>query len=73
MLKKRYFALLVVLFFKCQLSYSQQEKPKADSTKIYKNIQQFSEKKKATSFLHHLIFIPIKPTLPQKKSCQIRF
>lgn len=56
MLKKRNFALLVVLFFLYQLSYSQQEKQKADSAKIYKNIQQFSQKKKATSFLHRLIF-----------------
>lgn len=56
MLKKRNFALLVVLFFLYQLSYSQQEKQKADSAKIYKNIQQFSQKKKATSFFASLNF-----------------
>lgn len=73
MLKKRNFALLVVLFFLYQLSYSQQEKQKADSAKIYKNIQQFSQKKKATSFLHRLIFRPIKPKLPKKKVTKINY
>nr|WP_315155836.1 hypothetical protein [uncultured Flavobacterium sp.] len=63
--KKRNFTLLVVLFFLSQFTYSQQEKPKADSTKIYKNIQQFSQKKKTTSFLHRLVFKPIKPNLPK--------
>lgn len=71
--KTRHFALLVVLFFLYQLSYSQQEKQKADSAKIYKNIQQFSQKKKATSFLHRLIFRPIKPKLPKKKVSKINY
>jgi hypothetical protein len=73
MYQKNAFILLIVLFFLSQFAFSQQEKPKADSAKIYKNIQQFSQKKKATSFLYRLIFRPIKPNLPDKKVSKIDY
>jgi len=70
--KTRHFALLV-LFFLFQFAFSQQEKTKVDSAKIYKNIQQFSQKKKTTSFLHRLVFRPIKPNLPKKNVPKINY
>ena len=73
MYQKNAFILLIVLFFLSQFAFSQQEKPKADSAKIYKNIQQFSQKKKATSFLYRLIFRPIKPNLPDRKVSKIDY
>ncbi|MCZ8228474.1 hypothetical protein [Flavobacterium sp.] len=73
MYQKKAFTLLVVLFFLSQFAFSQHEKPKADSAKIYKNIQQFSQKKKATSFLHRLIFRPINPNLPNKPISKIDY
>jgi hypothetical protein len=73
MYQKNAFILLIVLFFLSQFAFSQQEKPKADSAKIHKNIQQFSQKKKATSFLYRLIFRPIKPNLPDKKVSKIDY
>ena len=71
--QKKAFTVLVVLFFLSQFAFSQQEKPKADSAKIYKNIQQFSQRKKVTSFLHRLVFRPIKPNLPAKKVSKIDY
>lgn len=73
MAKRIHFPLLVVLFFLFQLSYGQQEQLKADKEKIYKNIQQFSEKKKTTTFLHRLLFRNLKPQPPQKKVAKINF
>jgi hypothetical protein len=43
------------------MSFSQENKPKKDSSEVYKNIQTYSKKNKVTAFLHKLIFEPINP------------
>lgn len=67
MFRYKFSYCITLLLLWNSLSYAQQV-PKKDSTSIYKNIQQFSQKKKTTSFLHRLVFRPIKPKLPQKKN-----
>ncbi|MGL2994502.1 hypothetical protein [Flavobacterium sp. TSSA_36] len=67
MFNYKFFCCLALLFLWKPFAIAQQA-TKMDSTSFYKNIQQFSQKKKTTSFLHRLVFRPIQPKLPQKKS-----
>jgi hypothetical protein len=56
--------LKLILFFLfcccCQLSFSQVNKPKKDSTAMYNNIQTYSKKNKFTRTLHKLVFRPVR-------------
>lgn len=63
-LKNSSFITSLLLFLLGSFLYAQ-EPVKKDSTSIYKNIQNFSQKKKTTSFIHRLVFKPIKPKAPQ--------
>jgi hypothetical protein len=64
--------ILLLLFFFChQVSFSQIEKVTKDSSEVYKNIQNYSNKNKFTKFLHKLIFEPVNfkkknPTVKQQ-------
>ena len=61
--------LLLIIFFLClQLSFSQENVPKKDSSVVYTDIQSFSKKHKFTRFIHKLVFKPInsKQKLKQK-------
>jgi hypothetical protein len=52
----------ILLFFIlccCQISFSQVDKAKKDSTAVYNNIQSYSKKNKFTKTLHKLIFRPV--------------
>lgn len=47
------------ILFTFQLSYAQENPKKEDSTKMYRDIEKYSNKRKFTKFLHKLIFEPI--------------
>jgi len=57
----------IFLFLCFQLSFSQENVPKKDSSKTYKNIQTYSKKHKFTKFVHKLIFKPINSKKQKKK------
>ena len=64
-LKKLFLFLLILLGF--QLGFSQENLPKKDSSKVYRNIQTYSIKHKFTKFLHKLVFRPVNPKKKKKK------
>lgn len=59
MLQKQKLLLLFLIFSYSQVSFSQVEKPKKDSTEVYRSIQNYSKKRKFTSVLYQLIFRPV--------------
>jgi len=56
-LKKIIFFLLLISF--SQFSFAQMNLKREDSTKMYRDIEKYSEKRRFTRFLHKLIFEPI--------------
>ncbi len=67
MLLKQKNILFFLLFLCFQQSFSQENKPKKDSSEVYKNIQTYSKKNKVAAFLHKLIFQPINPKKKKEK------
>ncbi|WP_369754052.1 hypothetical protein [Flavobacterium sp. WC2409] len=63
---KQKIALLFLMLFCCQLSFSQINKVEKDSADMYKSIQTYSKKNKFTKFMHGLIFQPIRATAKAK-------
>ncbi|WP_367753718.1 hypothetical protein [Flavobacterium sp. WC2430] len=63
---KQKIALLFLMLFCCQLSFSQINKVEKDSADMYKTIQTYSKKNKFTKFMHGLIFQPIRATAKAK-------
>ena len=59
--RKQNILLLFLLFLYFQMSFSQENKPKKDSSEVYKDIQTYSKKHKTTHFLRDLIFKPANP------------
>jgi hypothetical protein len=53
--------LFLLIFFSLQMAFSQENKPKKDSSEVYRNIQTYSKKHKFTNFVHNLVFRPIYP------------
>ena len=53
--------LFLLMFFSLQMAFSQENKPKKDSSEVYRDIQTYSKKHKFTNFLHNLVFRPIYP------------
>jgi hypothetical protein len=49
------------------MSFSQENVPKKDSSKTYKDIQTYSKKHKFTKFIHKLVFKPINPKKKKTK------
>ncbi len=49
------------------MSFSQENEPKKDSSKVYKDIQTYSKKHKIIDFFHNLIFEPINPKKKKEK------
>jgi hypothetical protein len=49
------------------MSFSQENVPKKDSSKTYKDIQTYSKKHKFTTFIHKLVFKPINPKKKKTK------
>jgi hypothetical protein len=72
MLKKHKLILFLLLLCYSQVSFSQVDKQKKDSSEVYKNIQTYSKKNKFTQFVHKLVFRPVnlktvkKGILPKK-------
>jgi hypothetical protein len=66
--------LLLLLFLGCCYSISAQEKiVKKDSTTVYKNIENYSKKRKFTKFVHKLLFRSTKKSAPSKKSIRNKY
>jgi hypothetical protein len=61
---KKWFTNIFILFFiSCLLSddaFAQQSTAKADSSKLYRDIETFSKKRKSTKFLYRLLFKPVE-------------
>ncbi len=62
---KLQFIFLLSCFFLTTFSAMSQEK---DSTEVYKKIEEYSEKRKFTKFVHKLIFQPVKSRSSGKKN-----
>lgn len=67
MLKKRQFILFFLILCYSQVSFSQVDKPKKDSSEVYKNIQTYSKKNKFTRLVHKLVFRPVNLKVAKKK------
>lgn len=64
-LKALVFAFLIYLSY-CSPVLAQQNQTKNDTAKVYRAIEKYSQKRKATQYLHRLIFEPLsKPTAPK--------
>ena len=65
-LKHQYLYLILMLF--CyQHSLAQKNEIKKDSSKGYRDIEDFSKKRKFTKFIHKLIFNPVAKKAPKKQ------
>ncbi|KIA84116.1 hypothetical protein OA85_15260 [Flavobacterium sp. AED] len=67
MFQKQKLILFFLLFCCFQISFSQVNMPKKDSSEVYKDIQTYSKKRKFTKMLHHLIFEPVNIKTKKKK------
>jgi hypothetical protein len=67
MFQKQKLILIFVLFCCCQVSFSQVDKLKKDSSEVYKDIQTYSQKRKFTKLMHRLIFRPVNLKVKNKK------
>ncbi|MFE3868246.1 hypothetical protein ACFX5E_09185 [Flavobacterium sp. LS2P90] len=70
MLKKQQLILFFLIFCYSQVSFSQVDKPKKDSSEVYKNIQTYSKKNKFTRLVHKLVFRPVNLKGAKKKVVQ---
>lgn len=59
MFKKQRLVLLILMACCCQISFSQIEKKRKDSSAMYQQIQTYSKKNKITKILHRLVFRPV--------------
>ncbi|CAM3437480.1 POTRA domain-containing protein [Flavobacterium longum] len=66
MYKRIAFSLLLVCC--CQLAFAQDNKTQKDTARVYKKIQDYSQKRGFTKWLHGLIFEPIEE---QKKTAKV--
>jgi hypothetical protein len=60
----------LVLIFGSQFLYAQTISEKKDSSKIYRNIEKYSNKRKFTKFIHNLIFEPVAKQKIKKSNFQ---
>ncbi|MBG6111559.1 hypothetical protein H4V97_000666 [Flavobacterium sp. CG_23.5] len=67
MYKIKKLILLLLMLCYSQVSFSQIDKPKKDSTQVYKSIQTYSKKNKFTRFVHKLVFRPVNIKVEKKK------
>jgi hypothetical protein len=56
--------------FSYQLSFAQENPKKIDSSKMYRNIEKYSKKRKFTKFVYKLIFEPVAKQKVRKSSFQ---
>ena len=67
MFQKQKLILFFLLLCCSQISFSQVDKPKKDSSDVYQNIQTYSTKKKFTKSLHKLVFRPVNLKTKKEK------
>ncbi|MFV7236924.1 hypothetical protein [Flavobacterium sp. ZB4R12] len=73
MLQNQKLILILLLLSYCQISFSQVDKPKKDSSEVYRDIQTYSKKRKFTTVLHQLIFRPVNLKVKKKKVVQKKY
>ena len=65
------FKLIIIFFFVSALSndfaFAQQTPAKKDTTRLYENIEAYSERNKFTQFMYRLFFKPVAPVPVKKK------
>ena len=66
-----WFRKLVILIFILSITndfaFAQGSPTKKDSTRLYENIENYSERRKFTQFMYRLFFKPVTPSLPKTK------
>ena len=67
---KNNFILLPVLICLSQFSAAQQKSAKPDSSKVYRDIEEFSKKRKSTDFLYGIFLKPV--SIPSKSISKIK-
>jgi hypothetical protein len=64
------FRKIILFLFLCasmsEFAFAQQPPAKKDSTKLYRDIQEFSKKRKSTNFLYQFLFRPVALPAAQK-------
>ena len=73
MFKKQRLVLIILIFCCCQISFSQVDKKRKDSSEVYKQIQTYSKKNKFTKLLHKLVFRPINVKSKKQKIVPKKF
>jgi hypothetical protein len=67
-----YQKIILFLFFMLlynDFAYAQETPAKADSSKLYRDIESFSKKSKSTNFIHRIFFKPVAVSpAPQTKT-----
>lgn len=66
----KYVILILLLFFNLSTQstlFAQENNPKPDSSALYKDIENYSKKRKFTKFLYKIFFIPVETLNPPKK------
>src|SRR5688572_9885265 len=61
---------IILFLFLCfcinDFAFAQETPAKVDSSKLYRDIETFSKKRKSTNFLHRIFFKPVAPATAQK-------
>lgn len=73
MFRQQVIIFLIFISLCFQLSFSQENAPKKDSLEVYKDIQNYSKKRKFTKFVYKLFFKPINPKANKKKEIQTNY
>ncbi len=64
---KHTFLLFIVLILLCNFTFAQKPVVKQDSTQVYEDIEEFSDKSNFTKFIYKLIFKPTKQGSSKKR------
>lgn len=67
MYKNQKLILFLLILCYSQISFSQIDKQKRDSSEVYKNIQTYSKKNKFTKLVHKLVFRPVNIKVQKEK------
>ncbi|MFV8336651.1 hypothetical protein ACNQF7_11295 [Flavobacterium sp. RSP29] len=73
MFKKQRLVLIILIFSCYQISFSQVDKKRKDSSEVYKQIQNYSKKNKFTKLLHKVVFRPVNVKAKKNKVVPKKF
>jgi hypothetical protein len=72
-MKFKYLYFLLLFFFICQISYGQEKNSGNDSVKVYKKIEDFSNKTKFKKFIYRLLFKAHRSETKSQKNARKQF